>query len=121
MGGLEASSGFRRVTGLIVLTACLGCVGAPAPAGTSSQMCEQRIIVSFRHDPGGAPDASFVTDLARATRVQLTFLRLAGPNLYVFSLSTTDPDPRCAAALDRVRKDARIRSVDLDEQRRALG
>jgi len=121
MGRLEAISGFGRVTGLLMLTACLGCAGGAAPAAGSTQICGQRIIVSFRHDPGGAPDASFVTDLARATRVQLTFLRLAGPNLYVFSLSTTDPDPRCAAALDRLRKDARIRSVDLDERRRAHG
>jgi hypothetical protein len=121
MGRLEASSRLGRVTGLLVLTACLGCGGDAAPAAASTQICEQRIIVSFQHDPGRAPDASFVTDLARATRVQLTFLRLAGPNLYVFSLSTSDPDPRCAAAIDRLRKDARIRSVDLDQQRRVQG
>jgi hypothetical protein len=82
-------------------------------------MCETAIIATFSEDQGSRPDDGFVTDLARSAEVHLTFLRLAGPGLYVFTLSSMDPDPSCREALGRLRHDARVRSVDKDLRRKA--
>jgi hypothetical protein len=90
-----------------------------APDVSTAEMCETPIIATFSEDQGSRPDDGFVTDLARSADVHLTFLRLAGPGLYVFTLSATDPDPNCREALERLRRDTRVRSVDKDMRRKA--
>ena len=64
------------------------------------------------------PDEKFVTDLARATGVQLAFIRAVKPGLYVFSLTSAEPDPGgCRKALERLRRDERVRSAEIDARR----
>ena len=104
-----------------MLAACIGRVAGDASTRAPVDDCRCQIIVSLREDPGGRVDDGFVTDLARVSAVQLTFLRAIGPNLYVFSLVAADSDPSCRGALARLRRDPRVRSVDLDERRRAQG
>jgi hypothetical protein len=58
-----------------------------------------------------------VADLARAADVQLTFVSVIARNLYLFALSGSGGDADCRRALERLRQDARVRSVDIDERR----
>ncbi len=93
--------------------------GAAVPPATAR--CDARIIVTFNQALDAAPNVAFVTDLAHAAKVHLTFLRIAGPSLYVFSVSAADEDSSCRNVLERLRRDPRIRSVDVDERRKAQG
>jgi hypothetical protein len=86
-------------------------------AGAHGQPCSAQVVVSFAAPVGPVTDAAFVADLAGAAGVQLTFLRAAGAGLYVFALAGGAADPGCAAALDRLRRDPRVRSADADERR----
>jgi len=58
-----------------------------------------------------------VTDLARAVGVQLALIRTVTPGLYVFSLASAESDPGCREALERLRRDARVRSAEIDARR----
>ena len=107
-----------RVLGAQFLFA-VPCGPSAASASAGTEMCETAIITTFFEDPGSPPDDGFVTDLARKAGVHLTFLRLAGPGLYVFSLSAPHPDRSCREALEHLRRDARVRSVDEDARRKA--
>lgn len=67
------------------------------------------------------PDETFVSELARATGVQLAFTRAIKPGLYVFSLASAEADPGCREALERLRRDARVRSAEIDARRAPHG
>ncbi len=95
-----------------LLAAC----AASAQAGSSQgDPCATRVIVAFSKDQGTRPSDRFVGDLAHADGVRLEFMRTVGPGLYLFSL--TAPDVDCRDALERLRRDGRVRSVDVDERR----
>ncbi len=83
--------------------------------------CTTRVIVGFEQDLGPAPSTELISDVARAASVELTFVRAVGGGLYVFSLGAVDSDPSCGHALQRLRRDTRIRSVDVDVRRHPLG
>ena len=110
--------------GIIAATLVAACQSPPASlpaAQKAGDSCAARAILSFTEDAGAQPDERFVTDLARASDVHLTFLRLAGPNLYVFSLSAAHSDPGCEAAFARLRSLKTVRFAEPDERRRAHG
>jgi hypothetical protein len=69
---------------------------------------------------GERPADDFVMEISRAADVVLVFVRAAGPGLYVFQLDADDTDDSCSLALARLRRDERVRSVDLDQRRHVL-
>ncbi|MDB6089228.1 MAG: hypothetical protein JWN85_2012 [Gammaproteobacteria bacterium] len=73
--------------------------------------------MAFAAEMQHAPDDRFVADLARATDVQLTFVSVIARNLFLFTLSGASGEVDCRAALERLRQDARVRAVDIDERR----
>jgi hypothetical protein len=73
--------------------------------------------VAFAAEMQHAPDDRFVADLARAADVQLTFVSVIARNLYLFTLAGSSGDVDCRPTLERLRQDARVRSVDVDERR----
>lgn len=73
--------------------------------------------MAFAAEMQHAPDDRFVADLGRATDVQLTFVSVIARNLFLFTLSGASGDVDCQPALERLRQDARVRSVDIDERR----
>lgn len=106
------------------MAAVLAACAAPgmsrgATGATGVAHCTERIIVTFLQPQGHAPDPALVAHMARDARAQLTFLRTAGPGLYVFRLSAPGSGAGCRGALARLRHDPRIRSVDVDRRRRA--
>lgn len=104
------------------LLASVGCGSSAAQPSSvyvgdcATEVCATQVIVAFSKDQGSRPNGGFVRELARADGVQLRFLRTIGPDLYVFSLAT--PEPKCRDALERLRRDARVRSVSVDQRRR---
>jgi len=110
------------------LFACLlltttGCASATLPSDSSNSVnaCHTRVVIAFAQNPGERPADDLVMEISRASNVALVFVRAAGPGLYVFQLDANDADDSCSAALARLRGDARVRSVDLDERRHVLG
>jgi hypothetical protein len=110
---------WAAVLGSIALTACAARTPASAPATARADGCKTRVIISFSPEMQYAPEDGFVKDLARAANVELAFVSAIAPNLYVFTVSTAESDTRCRDALERLRRDPRIRSVDVDERRKA--
>ncbi len=64
-----------------------------------------------------APDDALVADLDRVSGARLELLRTMTSNLHLFSLEAQGPQPECDAAVERLRRDPRVRAVDLDERR----
>lgn len=110
-------SRWTALLGPLVLAACAtrASVAEPAPAHPGG--CNTRIIMAFAADLQRAPDDRFVAELGRATDVQLTFVSVIARNLFLFALSGAAGDADCRPALERLRQDSRVRSVDIDERR----
>jgi hypothetical protein len=116
LGTLLSYCSIRTLLTLPVLASCAGCEGIVAhPASSLVDPCSAQVIVAFSTDQGVRPSERFVQDVARAEGVRLTFLRTIGPGLYAFALAA--PSLSCGDALERLRRDARVRSVDLDQRR----
>ena len=80
-----------------------------APSG-----CSVRVIAGL----ASAPDDALLADLSRASGARLELVRSMTSGLYLLSLQAAGPESECMAAIERLRSDARVRSVDLDERRR---
>lgn len=86
-----------------------------AQAGAEPGTCALRLIVGLE----GAPDRALLADLGRASGARLEIVSVISPDrLYVLSLTADGAASECGAAADRLRRDARVRSVDVDTRRR---
>jgi len=102
----------------LILAACASSNTPEKAGGAHRDPCTSQVIITFTHDQGTTPDAELIEQIARAASVQLSYVRTAGPGLYVFSLAAAEAS--CEEALQRLRRDARVRSVDVDAHRRVL-
>ena len=73
---------------------------------------ECSVIARFATEPNGA----LLADVERATGVELEPLGTITDQLRVYRLHAVGPDD-CNAAIERLRSDERVTSVDLDERR----
>lgn len=74
--------------------------------------CTARVIVRFTTEPDGAWFAS----LGRAYSLELEPVEAITNEIRVYTLRGAGSDD-CVAAIDRLRRDERVRSVDLDARR----
>ena len=102
---------------MILLAACATDTTSVQTQTLATNACSTQIIVALAETTAPEPDAALIADLADTARVRLTFLRSAGPGMHVFTLRADDPDPTCDAAIERLRRDPRVRSVEMDEHR----
>jgi hypothetical protein len=114
---------FSCIAGPSLLAA--GAPVAPAPTvfnyyirSQTAPTCSSRIIVTLVQRLDGDPDDAFVSSLAAAAGIQLAYLWSAGPGLYVFALSGSESDSRCHDSMERLRRDPRVRSVEIDARRK---
>ena len=95
----------------------LGCAAAacaqPRDEVASTPTCALRVIVTLQ----SAPDDALVADLGRASGARLELVRTMTSNLHLFSLTAPGAEAECMAAIERLRRDPRVRSVDLDQRR----
>lgn len=96
----------------------LGCIAAAcaqqrddrarAPAG-----CTERVILTLH----AAPDDALFSDLGRVSGAKLELVRAMTSNLYLFVLSAARPEPDCSDAIERLRRDPRVGTADLERRR----
>lgn len=92
------------------LAACSGTVEtALADAGE----CSVQVIV--RH--AAEPDSALLADLGRANSLTLEPIGVITRDLRVYTLRAAGTNDDCIAAIYRLRRDDRVRSVDLDVRR----
>jgi hypothetical protein len=90
----------------------LGADAAPA------SVCHTRVILGLVQAMAPPPHDAWVEDLAAASGVELRFVRAITPSLYVFQMTAATSAGGCAAAIERLRGDARLRSAQLDQRRK---
>jgi hypothetical protein len=80
--------------------------------------CNARIIVGLAQAMQPPPSDQWVRSLATANRVELHFLRAITARLFLFRVSVPDAAASCSAPIARLRRDSRLRSVELDQRRK---
>lgn len=117
-GDWRGASWRRRATLAVALlgTACASSACDEAGEGvvhTAGPICSARVIVRFATEPSEASLAA----LERASTLELAPLGAITADTRVYLLRTQGFDADCRAAIERLRKDVRVRSVDLDARR----
>lgn len=103
-----------RLNAWLAIAACAqACAQPPQRPPAAAGDCSARIIVAFR----AAADSDAVAALATAHALALSIVNRLLPDLYVLDLAARGPDSACAAAIEGLRADGRIRSVELDARR----
>src|SRR5262245_57866371 len=97
-----------------VACALVGCSGAVETALAQESKCSARVIV--RH--AAEPDSALLADLGRTNALELEPVGVITRDVRVYTLRADGTSDVCIAAIDRLRRDGRVRSVDLDERRR---
>jgi hypothetical protein len=96
-----------------VLAGATHACAAPGAQPVAADECRARIVVGF----AVPTEAEAIAALAAARGVQLVIVARLLPDLYVLDLAATGVDTACASALERVRSDPTVRSVELDSRR----
>ena len=92
------------------LTACSGAVET---ALAETEECSVQVIV--RH--AAEPDSALLADLERTNALTLEPVGVITRELRVYTLRAAGTHDDCIAAMYRLRRDDRVRSVDLDVRR----
>ncbi|HEY4211031.1 MAG TPA: hypothetical protein VGM84_06105 [Steroidobacteraceae bacterium] len=108
--------GGRRALFELICCASLAACRAD-PAAQPSDACRTQVIVVFASPVQTPPDPDFVKAVATASHVHLSYVRSINPELHVFVATSAEADRDCSRSLARLRGDARIRSVDIDQRR----
>lgn len=91
-----------------------GCNGESInDARTGNVTCSVNVLVRFAAEP----DAALLADLERTHSLELQPRGAITRDLGVYSLRAVGPEDACDAAMRRLQRDERVRSVDLDAQR----
>ena len=80
---------------------------------TLAENAECSVIARFAAEP----DAALLANLGRTNEVALEPLGAITNDLRVYRLRAVDPNDDCIAAIERLRRDERVTSVDLDARR----
>jgi hypothetical protein len=107
-----------RVRTLLTLVLAFGAAACAQPradvAEAAPSTCTLRVIVALN----AAPDAALLADLSRVSGAHLELIRTMTSNLHLLALEAQGDDSECKAAMERLRGDPRVRSVDVDERRK---
>jgi hypothetical protein len=98
---------------LLALGCAAGACAQPREDQASTPGCSVRVIVTLQP----APDAALVADLGRVSGARLELVRTMTSNLHLFSIDAPGSASECDAAIERLRRDPRVRAVDLDQRR----
>ena len=103
-----------RLSAWLAIAACAqACAQAPAQPPAAAGGCSARVVVGFH----AATDGDAIAALATSHALTLSIVNRLLPDLYVLDLGARGGDPACEAAVERLRADSRVRSVELDARR----
>jgi hypothetical protein len=111
----RAAAAQRWLALLLVSAPVAACFGQQDERPSAVAECETRIIVGLE----GAPNEELMSDLAESARARLMVVETVTTNLHVLDLRAAGADAECSAAIERLRADPRVRSVDVDVRRQA--
>ena len=118
--GADLSKDLTRIAVFALLCSVAAACAQPredARGADRARDCELRVIASLP----SAPDAALLADLGRSSGSRLELASAIGANLYALTLTTAGPAEQCRAAMERLRRDARVRSVEVDARREIHG
>jgi len=98
---------------LAVACSLAACSGAVESALAQEGKCSVQVVV--RH--AAEPDSALLAELGRANGLELEAVGVITRDVRVYTLRATGTNEDCIAAMDRLRRDERVRSVDLDARR----
>ncbi|HZF31455.1 MAG TPA: hypothetical protein VE907_20230 [Gammaproteobacteria bacterium] len=96
----------------VLLAATTACAQQGARQ-TAEAGCALSVIVAF----ASPPDDALLADLGRGAGVRLEGATSLTTNIYSLTLRADGAEAVCRDAVQRLRADPRVRSVDLDERR----
>jgi hypothetical protein len=107
----------RRTALAFAVTACAGLPLALVACAASSRTaaasgCQARVIVGLA--PGSAVSPALLASIGKSAAVTLTFLSTSAAGLFAAGIVAADGDATCGQAIARLRRDARVRLVELD-------
>lgn len=114
--GSDVSHARSRAAVALVSLAVACAIGGCKERATETALAgnaECSVIARF----ASAPDGALLADLERTNAVKLEPLGAITADLRVYRLRAVGRDDDCIAAMERLRRDERVRSVDLDAQR----
>lgn len=115
--GIEVRRGNRLSVlprlALVLLSCATAACAQPRDDAREPAGCSVQVIVALQQ----GPVPSLVAELGRASGARLELVRTMTTNLHLFSLTAAGAEAECMAAIERLRRDPRVRSVDLDQRR----
>ena len=102
-----------RVALVFLSCATAACAQPRSDAAAPGGSCSVQAIVALQV----APEPALIAELGRVSGVRLELVRTMTTNLHLFSVNAPGPESECMAAIERLRRDPRVRSVDLDQRR----
>jgi hypothetical protein len=98
---------------LFLLVCAAAACAQPRSAAREQPGCSVQAIVALQLEP--VP--SLLAELGRASGARIELVRTMTTNLHLLSLTAPGGDAECMAALEQLRRDPRVRSVDVDQRR----
>jgi hypothetical protein len=98
---------------LLLILGCAAAACAQPRDDRADASCSVQVIVALQP----APDEALIADLGRVSGARLELVRTMTSNLHLFMLTAAGSEPECSAAIERLRRDPRVRAVDLDQRR----
>ena len=103
---------YRALLSVLLAVAATACA-QQAGRRTADAGCELPVIVAFASPPNDA----LLAELGRNAGVRLEGATSLTANIYALTLRADGGATACRDAVQTLRADARVRSVDLDERR----
>jgi hypothetical protein len=110
----QSGSTIRTLAAFTVACAISGCSHEiDGAAIAQSAECSVRVIIGF----AGEPTVGLLENLERTNALALDPIGTITNDLRVYTLRTAGSDEDCVAAIERLRRAERVRSVDIDADR----
>jgi hypothetical protein len=98
---------------LVLLSCATAACAQPRGDAREPAGCSVQAIVALQLDP----TPSLLAELGRASGARLELVRTMTTNLHLISLTAPGGEAECVAAIEQLRRDSRVRSVDVDQRR----
>jgi hypothetical protein len=111
------SVGNARANAIAVAAALLQIMSSGTAAGTSPVDCDLRLLVELTPDVPDPRQGNFLSSLlGRNINYRLTYQLRSDASVLVLELTGPGPTYACQGVVDDMRKDGRVRSIELPDR-----